>query len=37
MSKIGAVLSDRIRDELSELARVVDRAEQGWDLSEIFL
>jgi hypothetical protein len=31
MSKIGAVLSGRIRDELSELARVVDRAEQGWE------
>jgi len=30
MSKIGAVLSGRIRDELSELVRVVDRAEQGW-------
>lgn len=30
MSKIGAVLSGRIRDELSELAMVVDRAEQGW-------
>ncbi len=30
MSKIGAVLSGRIRDELSELALVVDRAEQGW-------
>ena len=31
MSKIGAVLSGRIRDELSELTRVVDRAEQGWE------
>ncbi len=30
MNKIGAVLSGRIRDELSELAKVVDRAEQGW-------
>ncbi|MBW2035743.1 MAG: hypothetical protein JRI94_19630 [Deltaproteobacteria bacterium] len=30
VSKIGAVLSGRIRDELSELAMVVDRAEQGW-------
>jgi len=30
MNKIGAVLSGRIRDELSELAGVVDRAEQGW-------
>ena len=30
MSKMGAVLSGRIRDELSELGRVVDRAEQGW-------
>jgi hypothetical protein len=30
MSKIGAVLSGRIRDELLELAGVVDRAEQGW-------
>ena len=31
MNKIGAVLSGRIRDELSELAGVVDRAEQGWE------
>jgi hypothetical protein len=31
VSKIGAVLSGRIRDELSELARVADRAEQGWE------
>jgi hypothetical protein len=31
MSKIGAVLSGHIRDELSELARVVDRAERGWE------
>ncbi len=30
MNKIGAVLSGRIREELLELAKVVDRAEQGW-------
>lgn len=29
MSKVGAVLSGRIRNELSELARVADRVEQG--------
>ena len=31
MSKVGAVLSGRIRNELSELARVADRVEQGWE------
>ena len=35
MNKIGAVLSGRIRDELSELARVADRAEQGWEKAKI--
>jgi hypothetical protein len=35
VSKIGAVLSGRIRDELSELARVADRAEQGWERAKI--
>ncbi len=31
MNKVGAVLSGRIRNELSELARVADRVEQGWE------
>ena len=30
MSKIGAVLSGRIQDELLQLTKVVNRAEQGW-------
>jgi hypothetical protein len=30
MSKTGAVLSGRINDELLELTKVVNRAEQGW-------
>jgi hypothetical protein len=31
MNKIGAVLSAMIHDEISELTRVVDRAQHGWE------
>ena len=31
LCKVGAVLSGMIHDEISELTRVVDRAQQGWE------